>query len=344
MKTIVRHILWMTTLLSIRLVAQPPSCGLVVNTGSNHSILLINLKPTLDGAPLPLGSYISVLFDDNGTLKCAGYVQWNGVNTAMAAFGDDGTTTEKDGFAANELFVYRVQLPNGNTVGPACISVKYATGGIFSNAGSFAENGISGLAIFEARTAACPNLCLDVGDHCDDGNDATVNDVVTANCTCQGAPSAVTIYPYAVSNAGGYQVTGNYSLAWTLGQVVGKTLDTIVDEAMCYWLRQGFQQPFEWLATEPVIECAVSTIELPERSVSVQVFPNPFSGAVTVFIEQEFPHVWSLRSPDGRTVLSGKSGAVKYQIELGMLSAGMYFFKIEGALHGESAVVKLAKY
>lgn len=344
MKILARHILWMAALWSIRLFAQPSSCGAVVNTGSNHSILLIGLKPTVNGAALPAGSYITVLYDDNGALKCAGYVQWNGVNTAIAAFGDDDLTDEKDGFKPNEIFTYRVQLPNGNTVGPACISVKYAAGGIFSHAGSFAENGISGLTAFEARTAECPDLCLDIGDYCDDGDENTLNDVVTGNCGCTGTFSAQTIRPFVVANAGTYEATGNYSLAWTLGQIAGETLETIVDSFNCYWLRQGFQQPFEWLPPEPELACVVSTLGPPLENIAVQVFPNPFSGTVTISFEKPFPRVLSLVSPDGRVVFTQKSDAGEDRIQPGTLPAGMYFLVVKEARFGTNLTFKLIKY
>lgn len=344
MKILARHILWMAALWSIRLFAQPSSCGPVVNTGSNHSILLIGLKPTVNGAALPAGSYITVLYDDNGVLKCAGYVQWNGVNTAIAAFGDDDLTDEKDGFKPTEIFTYRVQLPNGNTVGPACISVKYAAGGIFSHAGSFAENGISGLTAFEARTAECPDLCLDIGDYCNDNNDNTLNDIVTTDCSCAGTPSALTIRPFVVANAGTYEATGNYSLAWTLGQIAGETLDTIVDSFNCYWLRQGFQQPFEWLPPEPGFSCIVATFDRPGEVIGFQVFPNPFSDVLTVVFEKAFLHVLSVSAPDGRTVYRLESNEAQHHARLNHLPAGIYWLMVSDARFGTRQVFKLIKF
>lgn len=337
--------LWISGGWAAALHAQPASCNPVVNTGSNHSILLLNLNPTLNGAPLPTGSYITVLYDDNGVLKCAGYTQWMGANTAIAAFGDDNTTPqEKDGLDANEIFRYRVELPGGNTVGPACITVQYASGGIFSNAGSFAENGISGLSAFEARTADCPNLCLNIGDYCDDNDDSTLNDMVTANCTCEGVAVATTIRPFVVANAGAYQTAGVYSLAWTLGQIAGETLDTIAGADVCYWLRQGFQQPFEWLPPEPFISCFISTFEHPGETIGFQVFPNPFSGTITVAFEKAFPHVLSVSTPDGRTVYALESNDSQDRPDLGSLPAGMYFLTIADTRHGASQVIKLIKY
>ena len=35
----------------------------------------------------------------------------------------------------------------------------------------------------------CPALLLNIGDSCDDGDAATINDVVTAACTCEGVPA-----------------------------------------------------------------------------------------------------------------------------------------------------------
>ena len=96
MKNIILISLWFTPII---VYSQPTSCGGLVNTGNNHTILLSNLSPGLDGNPFPTGAYIIVMFEnENGQLTCGGFTEWTGVNTAIAAFGDDASTPEKDGF------------------------------------------------------------------------------------------------------------------------------------------------------------------------------------------------------------------------------------------------------
>ena len=41
----------------------------------------------------------------------------------------------------------------------------------------------AGTSVFD-----CPNLMLNIGDACDDGDAGTYNDVVDANCVCAGTP------------------------------------------------------------------------------------------------------------------------------------------------------------
>ena len=47
--------------------------------------------------------------DDNGEYACGGYTEWDGSQSmAIAAWGDDPTTTEKDGFSEGEPYVFKI--------------------------------------------------------------------------------------------------------------------------------------------------------------------------------------------------------------------------------------------
>lgn len=163
--------------------AQPTSCNNLVNTGSNHTIVLANFVPTYNGNPLPNGSHIIVMYNDNGNLTCSGYAKWDGINTSFAAFGDDSNTPDKDGLGIGDLFIYRLELPNGSIVENDGITVEYApVGAFFSNTDQFAVNGISGIVAFDAVDGGCPNI----GATCNDGDTCTVNDIIDANCNCTG--------------------------------------------------------------------------------------------------------------------------------------------------------------
>lgn len=171
------------------LSAQPTTCGPILNTGSNHSVILANFTPTLDGEPLPVGSFIIVQYDDNGILACGGSTQWNGSNTFLAAYGDDSTTPEKDGFGVGEVFKFKVELPDGSIVEDGSIQVQYHAGGIYSHSNRFAVNGISGVSALAAVTGPqfdCPTLQANVGDPCNDGDDCTTGDAIQEDCGCAG--------------------------------------------------------------------------------------------------------------------------------------------------------------
>ena len=85
------------------------------NTGSNATIAVTPNGPTFseitfNGDPVPVGSYLGVFYtDENGQYACGGMEEWTGSNIAMAAWGNDNQTTEKDGFDSGEeytLFAY----------------------------------------------------------------------------------------------------------------------------------------------------------------------------------------------------------------------------------------------
>ena len=88
----------------------PPGWGPITITPTTHLISVpLDADPNIDDIPLSPGDYIGVFYDDAGTLKCGGAVMWNGVSpVAVQAYGDDGTTPEKDGFYEDEPFTWMV--------------------------------------------------------------------------------------------------------------------------------------------------------------------------------------------------------------------------------------------
>ena len=87
---------------------DPSTCWPVTITSENHIIIITaSVIPLVNGSPLPNGSYIGVFFNDGGTLVCAGYSQWTGVNTSLSAFGDDADSPEKDGMTTGEVFQFK---------------------------------------------------------------------------------------------------------------------------------------------------------------------------------------------------------------------------------------------
>lgn len=71
----------------------------------------IEIEPNIDGVVLENGDYIGVFYDSLGTLACAGFVIWDGVeNVGLTAYGDDVQITPnvKEGLAANEAYKWKV--------------------------------------------------------------------------------------------------------------------------------------------------------------------------------------------------------------------------------------------
>lgn len=67
-------------------------------------------NPNICDIPLELGDLIGVFYTGgDGELHCGGYGIWQDeYNVAVTAFGDDNTTTEKDGFGFNETYTWKV--------------------------------------------------------------------------------------------------------------------------------------------------------------------------------------------------------------------------------------------
>lgn len=111
-------------------------------SGINHSILVPESASMLIGnEQIAAGDFIGVFFDDNGIKKCGGWIQWNGVTSGISAWGDDSTTPQKDGFADNEAFEWRIyDQSTGDEY------VAFATySGMFFDGGFYVTNGISGI-------------------------------------------------------------------------------------------------------------------------------------------------------------------------------------------------------
>ena len=118
------------------------------NYFNNASILIPeDLNPTLDDQPIPSGSIIKVLFDNNGTMACAGFIEWTGQNTILTAGGQEPGVP---GFDFGEAFNYAIQLPDGCTIDNVLVS--YGQNSITNSMGNFTVNGINLLASFDASS------------------------------------------------------------------------------------------------------------------------------------------------------------------------------------------------
>ncbi|MEA3443984.1 MAG: SprB repeat-containing protein, partial [Bacteroidota bacterium] len=78
-------------------------------TSANHTILIHpSTSIIINGSPAPTGSYLGVFYYDNGVLECGGYMYWTGLMNSITAWGDESSTPDKDGFANNESFIWKL--------------------------------------------------------------------------------------------------------------------------------------------------------------------------------------------------------------------------------------------
>jgi hypothetical protein len=90
-----------------------------VNTGANHTILILATEIDLNSLTLSDGDLIGVFFmDTDGDLQCAGYTSWSpGELNQVVAWGDDTQTNEQDGFSTGQEFIWIAQITaSGNSV------------------------------------------------------------------------------------------------------------------------------------------------------------------------------------------------------------------------------------
>ena len=153
------------------------------NTASNATIALLDVNFedfTINyGLIQPIETAISdlscsvalgVFFnDDNGNLVCGGYVNWdNSASMALSAWGDDPTTSEKDGFDPGEDFIFKlcvdgVVYDQQELVMSTEFSTTYTTNGLSSISSiNFNAMGFSGLCGSESSWDCVDNECIEL--------------------------------------------------------------------------------------------------------------------------------------------------------------------------------------
>ncbi|HRW96935.1 MAG TPA: hypothetical protein P5104_05355, partial [Bacteroidales bacterium] len=90
--------------------ADPPLGWEKTETLFSHTLIIPEtVVPEINGVPIVTGDWVGVFYNDAGTLKCGGSVEFNAeYANAFAAYGDDPLTLEKDGFGMSESFIWRV--------------------------------------------------------------------------------------------------------------------------------------------------------------------------------------------------------------------------------------------
>ena len=164
------------------------------STPTTHIVAIpLECEPNINGWLVNPGDWIGAFYiDDEGEYACGGAVEWEGdQNTGLIAFGDDGFTTEKDGFDSGETInwkVYSWSVEKAYNAEVTCDST------IPSPCNVFTPNGLSGIATFNAAgyyiyaTAQPDSVCI--------GN------AVQLNANASGGSGA---YTYSwVSNPAGF--------------------------------------------------------------------------------------------------------------------------------------------
>ena len=120
------------------------------NTGTSHTVIvpLAAISPAY-GLPLVAGDLVGFFYDSLGTDACAGYDTWTGTGPiGVAVFGDDPTTTVKDGYLSGEPLKTKVWLTHQSKsyTPQASFLGAGALGGVVTDSTMFVPNGISGVS------------------------------------------------------------------------------------------------------------------------------------------------------------------------------------------------------
>jgi len=145
-------------------VVEDDSCvpGAVIdfvdtNTGSNHTLMvLLDMFGPIDvnGLTSQAGDLLGVFYENNGDYYGAGYSTLEEGNIQIAAWGDDATTDEQDGFIEGQSIIWAIQFAaTGNSV---FLEAIYGVG-----TGSYTTNGLSTIIGFEIMEFVGVTGCTD---------------------------------------------------------------------------------------------------------------------------------------------------------------------------------------
>ena len=109
------------------------------NTGSNHTLLLpLEENVTLDGVEIDESALVGVFYEiEGGGLQCGGFTSYSIDQFQIAAYGDDATTEEKDGFNNEEDFQWYINFNGVDYPAEAVYSIDFDPGVYVTNAMTF---------------------------------------------------------------------------------------------------------------------------------------------------------------------------------------------------------------
>ncbi|MCF8372579.1 MAG: T9SS type A sorting domain-containing protein [Bacteroidales bacterium] len=208
MKKIVSSLILVFSLLILAnsSIAQPN--WVYTNTGANHSILFPSTAViTIDGVAATTNDYVGVFYDSLGTLACGGYAQILAGVFNVSAWGDDATTTEIEGFAANETFTWKIWRASDGLEFFA--DAVYLGPPVVLNSSTYSTNGISGVTSLTGIV----------------GSDLAIGNLLSPISGC-GLSSAETI-SFKINNVGSVAVD-TFIVSFSLDSGLTSTIDTII--------------------------------------------------------------------------------------------------------------------
>ena len=129
-------------------------------TYNNHIILIPSFASIdINGNPIEVGDYIGVFYDSLGTMACGGYGVWNGNSSSVAAWIDEATTPEIEGFQVGDVFIWKIYDMSAGMEYPVTATYDMA----LPNQESFAVHGMSVIESLSTISITAQNIGLPLG-------------------------------------------------------------------------------------------------------------------------------------------------------------------------------------
>jgi hypothetical protein len=149
--------------------------------------------------------------------------------------------------------------------------------------------------------------CFFIGDTCDDGDMMTINDVIMADCMCQG--EALSIPGCTDVNACNY------------------LSEATIDDGSCFFVGDACDDSDANTSNDVYnanCECE-GVVSVEELQVAINLYPNPASTEVIVTVNGLAPTEVQIFDATGRFVMSAQRTS---RIDIHTLAAGVYTFRV----------------
>ena len=325
------------TVLSAEATPYFESCAF--KTGRTAGMVIPeSAAPTINGEALSKGSEIAI-FTPNGS--CAGRGMWAEKSLAIAIWGNDVLTEEKDGLDAGDDLVFQIWDAQSKKlyVGPELVRVRLdSSASYYSDKTVFKEGAIYRITQLSIDTRLSPDLMAP-------RNGGSFRDNV------------IDLSWRAVSGAATYnlQVATNSSFANPLIDVAFGDTEASVeveDEATYYW-RVGAQTAngVSWSETFTFkVDPMSPPIEIPGDVALEQNYPNPFNPSTTIpfTLKHDSDVILEVYNMLGQRVAVLvdsylPSGRHEYPWNAGDLPSGMYVYRITAGRTTQTNTLTLVK-
>src|SRR3989339_455688 len=254
------------------------------NTGDNMTVLVqAAINPVIDGSAIANGDEIGV-FTPAGL--CVGAVAWNGVNTALAVWGDNDQTVPIDGCVAGELLSYKVW--DASAAKEAPVTVAYASG--------VPDYSVDGMAVLASLSATTPPSTPILNSP----TDAAANQLTSLTLSWNTATGAATYHvQVSTSNIFASILLEDSTLVTTSRAVTGLSNNTVY-----YWRVRAKNAggvsawASAWSFTTIIAAPAVPLLALPTDATTGQTLSptlswNTATGAATYHVQVSTSNIFA---------------------------------------------------